>query len=173
MKLRRRKRKGPEEARHEAARDLMGAFVGHRAKRTPIGGAATTKALKPVDAAVDGAERRSRSGVWDGAVGRTFVGLFALCHRIVYGEIPLELYEIADFGIASRMATKALHVWFGDDEGAFVEFIKWSWEREKGRDAWAIANGRDRTRMRARFQFSAAMVQDYRVEKSKGRRRGR
>lgn len=176
MKVRRRRKKTPrkavvDEARRETARSSVASFLSHKSKRTPIGGAAGTRKLPRIEQAVDDAEHRSKSGTWEGATGRTLVGLYALCHRIVYGEIPLELYQKAEFSVAARMATKALHEWFGDDPALFVEFLKWSWEREKGRDAWATREGKSRSRMRARFQFSAAMVQDWRVERTRDRRR--
>ncbi len=179
MKTRRRKKKPgshkppADESRLESARDSVASFLSHKSKRTPVGGAAKTPALKPVEVAVLDAENRSKAGTWTGATGRTFVGLYALCHRIVYGEIPLELFEKMEFSIAARMATKALHEWFVDDPTFLVEFVKWSWTREESRDAWAIREGKDRTRMRARFQFSAAMVQDWRIDRTKGRRRRR
>ena len=177
MRIRRKKKPGApapgDEARQEAARESVAGFLSHKAKKTPIGGAAGTKKLAKIEVAVLDAEHRSKAGEWGDATGRTFVGLYALCHRIVYGEIPLELYEKAQFGTACRMAIRALREWFGGDTGLLVEFVKWSWEREKRRDAWAIQNGRDRGRMGVRFQFSAAMVQDWRIDKTKGRRRGR
>ncbi len=177
MKIRRKKKPGAtppgDEARQDAARESIAGFLSHKAKRTPIGGAAGTKKLPRIVAAVSGAEYRSKTGDWEGATGRTFVGLYALCHRIVYGEIPLELYEKGMFSTAARMATRTLHEFFRDDPDVLVEFIKWSWIREKRRDAWAIQNGTDRGRMGVRFQFAAAHVQDWRVDKTKGRRRGR
>ncbi len=151
----------------------MASFLSHKSKRTPVGGAAKTPTLKPVEVAVLDAEHRSKVGTWEEATGRTFVGLYALCHRIVYGEVPLELFEKREFSVAARMATKALHEWFEDDPTLLVEFIKFCWEREKRRDAWAIREGKDRTRMRARFQFSATMVQDWRVDRTRNRRRSR
>lgn len=177
MKVRRKKKSGAKSpgdlARQDAARESVEGFLSHKAKRTPIGGAAKTKKLSRVEIATLDAEHRSKTGVWEDATGKTFVGLYSLCHRIVYGDIPLELYQKGEFSTAARMATRALHEWFGDDPDTLVEFVKWSWEREKRRDAWAIQNGKDRGRMRSRLQFSAAYVQDWRIDKTKGRRRGR
>lgn len=177
MKVRRKRKSGAtppaDESHRETACDSVAGFLSHKSQRTPIGGAAKTTTLKPVEVAVADAENRSQTGDWTGATGRTFVGLYALCHRIVYGEIPLELFEKQEFSIAARMANKALHEWFEDNPDILVEFVKWAWEREKGRDVWALREGKTRSRMRSRLQFSAAYVQDWRVYRILRRRRGR
>jgi len=87
--------------------------------------------LLPIEVAIDAAQRRAASGEWDGAKGATLVGLYAICHRMIYGIIPQELCEKALFNIAAKLAAVALHKHFDDDPSAAAAFVKWSWEREK------------------------------------------
>jgi hypothetical protein len=119
------------------------------------------------------AKKRAEVGDWVGSTGKVFVGLYSLCYSLVYGNIPLELFKNGDFNIVSRMANKALHEYFYDDVDEFVEFIKWSWEREKFRDAKALREGYTRGRMVARYQFSLNYIEDYRVYLSSELRRAR
>lgn len=148
------------------------AFLNHGQKTPPKGKAGKPKP-SAIELAVSEAKRRSREGDWSGAKGKVFVGLFAMCHEIVYGDVPLELTENQELTIGARMANRALHDFFGDDPDALVEFVKWSWEAEKRKESWALRQGIDRQRMRVRLQFSPRLVQDYRTEKQRSRRYGR
>src|SRR3990172_8529604 len=93
----------------------------------------------------------------------TLVGLYAICHRMIYGIIPQELCEKALFNIAAKLAAVALHKHFDDDPSAAAAFVKWSWEREKRRDTWAREKMIDRARLSWKLQFSATLVTDWRV----------
>lgn len=123
-------------------------------------------------AAVQSARRRARSGEWATADGESLVGLYAVCHEMVYGVLPEELEEVALFRQAARSATKLLRESFGGEVDGAVEFLKWVWEREKGRVRWA-ANQQppvQRGRLGWRLGFSAAFVTDYRVAMASNRR---
>lgn len=152
--------------------DTVAAFLDHAPRPT----SKRRPRKSDLEAAISDAERRAASGEWEQATGRSFVGLYALCHRLVYGVLPEELAEKGALGLAAKMATTCLHVSFGDDRAAFVEFIKWTWEREKGREMWALQNGKTRSRLGVRLQFSGSLITDHRVDlqrRQKGRHRGR
>jgi hypothetical protein len=132
-----------------------------RAGRVP--GATRAKGLSDIDAAIRAAEARSKSGDWSDADARTMLGLYAWCHRSVYGVPPVELESIGEFRIASRAALRVLHDRFDDDGAQCAIFIRWSWKREKDRAAWAQREKKDRNRMGWRLQFSDRQVTDFRV----------
>lgn len=152
--------------------DELAAFLNH----APRNAAPRTRTkTSDLEAAIKDADRRAATGDWETATGRSFVGLYALCHRIVYGVTPADLEEKGAFGLAAKIANTCLHTSFGDDRAAFVEFIKWTWEREKSRELWALQNGKQRSRIGVRLQFSGSLITDHRVDlerKRKGRRRG-
>lgn len=107
------------------------------------------------------AEARAKSGDWEGADSRTLLGLYAWCHRSVYGVEPIELRSIGEFRIAARAALRVLHSHFADDVAQCAIFIRWSWKREKERAAWAAREKKDRNRMGWRLQFSDRQVTDF------------
>lgn len=119
--------------------------------------------LTHLEIAVDDAKRRASSGDWDGAKGATLVGLYAMCHRMVYGVLPGELEQIGVFRAASKQALRCVHELFNDDACAVAAFVRWSWEREKRRDAWAREKMIERSRLGWRAQFSRGLETDYRV----------
>jgi hypothetical protein len=125
--------------------------------------------LTPVEVALDDAERRAKSGEWDDASGKTLVGLYAFCHKLVYGIVPDELKELPQFRMAAKQAAGCVHNYFDDDFGFAAGFVKWAWEREKKKDLWARQNGITVKRLSWRFQFSSALVTDWKVQKSRDR----
>lgn len=122
-----------------------------------------TKALSSLEIAVNDASHRARSGDWENSKGATFVGLHAMCHRMVYGILPIELSSIPTFRAAARNALRALHVLFSDDPDELAAFVRWTWEREKRKHSWALSSGIDRNRMSWKWQFSDSMVTDYKI----------
>lgn len=120
--------------------------------------------LDPIDVALADAKRRAASGDWDAASGATFVGLYALCHSMVYGVTPDELRNTVTMRAAARAAKNLLHSTFVDDGEQMAQFVRWCWEREKRKHEWARSRGVERLRLGVKFQFSPAMVTDYRVE---------
>jgi hypothetical protein len=127
------------------------------------------KPMDPVDVAILDAKKRAETGEWNWSKGATFVGLYAMCHQMIYGVVPDELYTTGTFRAAARSAANALHVLFDDDACAFAEFVRWSWEREKRKHNWALAQGFDRNRMSWKLQFSRALLTDYRIAKAQRR----
>lgn len=127
--------------------------------------------LSLLEVAIDDAQRRAATGVWEEATGKTLVGLYGLCHRLVYRVLPDELHDVGQFKMAAKQAANFVHSQFTDDFGAAAGFIKWTWEREKRLEVWALTNGRDRSRLHWRRQFSAGLVTDFKVERARSRGR--
>lgn len=100
------------------------------------------------------------------------MGLYALCHEMVYGVLPSELEEVRLFRLASREAARLLRSSFGGDVDSAVEYLKWVWGREKGRVQWAASQSppKERGRLGWRLSFSEAFVTDYRVAQASKRR---
>lgn len=120
--------------------------------------------LTDLEVALDGAMRRARTGYWEDAKSSVLVGLYAFCHKLVYGIVPIELDQGREFIIATRLAKKLHHEAFADDTQRMVEFIRWSWEREKRVHAWAQSKMiLDRRPMSYKAQFSRAKQTEYRV----------
>jgi hypothetical protein len=124
-------------------------------------------------AALQSARRRAQSGDWATADGDVLVGLYAVCHEMVYGVLPGELEEVKLFKLAAREASKVLRTQFSGDVDGAVEYLKWVWNREKKRAEWAASQSppRERGRLGWRLALSDAFVTDYRVVLS-SRRRG-
>lgn len=129
-----------------------------------------SRAMTPVEVAIDDASRRAKSGEWAGSKGKTFVGLYAMCHRLVYGVVPSELEERGAFFAAQKHAARALHELFNDDVQLMAEFVRWSWEVEKRKHAWAQSRTIDRKRLSWRVQFSRALETDFRIYLKQRRR---
>lgn len=146
----------------------ISAFMEHAAHQKPRDKRA--KPLTEVDVAMRDAKRRAASGDWVGSKGSTFIGLYAMCHEMVYTVIPDELYAAGIFKAAARNAANAMHELFDDDPVKVVQFMKWAWEREKRKHEWAQRQGFDRNRMSWKWQFSLNMLTDYRVSLTQKRR---
>lgn len=126
--------------------------------------------LLPVEASMDDARRRAASGDWAGARGKTLVGLYALCHQMVYGILPAELEDAAMFRIASKLAAMCMHTRFDDDASGVAEMIRWSWEREKRLHTWAQSKSVDRKRLHWKWQFNRVLETDFRISLTQKRR---
>lgn len=119
---------------------------------------------------MDDARRRAESGDWEEARGSSLVGLYALCHEMIYGVVPEELFAIAEYRTAAKVAARMMHENFNDDPSEVAAFIRWSWEREKRKNNWAQAKGFDRKRLGVRWQFSLGLLTDYRIARSQKKR---
>lgn len=117
--------------------------------------------------ALDEADRMRRDGSWDGARPRHLVALYVQLHMHVYKVPPAELRG-KEWTAACLMASRLLAREFSGDASRLVEFISWTWRRE--RRAHAKGDG-GRRRMGWRLQFSPSLVTDYRVELSRRRER--
>ena len=109
-----------------------------------------------------------------------FVALYAWLHAEVYGAPPAELRSQAWWGAVSA-ATKLLRDEFSDEahpEGSplrMLDFIRWVWRRERGREQRAAARegeGHEARRIGWALQFVLRhLVTDYRVDMAREGRR--
>jgi hypothetical protein len=136
------------------------------------GGQRKRTTVPDVHVAMHDAERRASDADWTHVTGRVFVGLYALCHRVVYRVVPTELENPQLYAQACRQAELCYRRNFRDDPDACVEYVKWAWTRERGRRDWALSKGIDRNRLRPRQLFSQAFVDDYHVHLEGLRHRG-
>lgn len=99
------------------------------------------------------------------------VALWARCHAQVYGAAPAELTRDAWLP-AKSAAEKLVREEFDGDVAAAVEFLRWTWTREKQREDRARRVGEDRvSRIGWRLMFAQRyLLTDYRVDLA---RRGR
>lgn len=146
----------------EEAANKVAAFL-EKPRRRPADTRCRSRGVSDLASAMNDARSRAESGDWDGSTGRTMVGVFLLCHRMVYQFIPAELESTPVFRAACKQAELCYRRHFRDNPGACVEFLKWAWLRERGRQQWASREGRDVRRLRARLVFSDGFVDDYRV----------
>lgn len=123
--------------------------------------------------AVHAATVSSASGDWDGAKPRTFVGLYAVCHQMVYGIPASELDDDGEMKKAMRVAGKCQRTHFPEDPYGFASFIAWTWERQKKKEDWAITQGHSISRFTVWRQFAGAAVTDYRKSVIDRKRHGR
>lgn len=147
----------------EEAANKVAAFLVSRSKRRPPDARCRSRGVSDLASAMNDAKRRAESGDWDGSTGRTMVGVFLLCHRAVYQFVPAELEKTSIFRSACKQAELCYRRHFRDNPDACVEFLKWAWLRERGRQEWARREGRDVRRLRAGLVFSDGFVDDYRV----------
>ena len=125
------------------------------------------------DVAVADAESRAKTGDWSNAKGTTLVGLYAWCHRRVYGVEASELRKEPSFREAAAAAARLLHNECGDDADLVAELIRWTWDKEKRGEAAAAAKGEVREfRVTWRYQFSVRLLTSYRVELKRRERGG-
>jgi len=122
--------------------------------------------LSKLEVSVQNAERRAVEGDWGEDVdGAVLVGLYAMCHRLVYGVLPLELEKAQEFRRAAGTAMTMLQRHFQGRAGDFVEFVKWAWAEEKRKHQWAVQQVPvvQRKRLLWQFLFVERMLTDYRI----------
>lgn len=99
-------------------------------------------------------------GEWKSARPRHFVALYWQLHQHVYKLAPAELRG-REWTAACLAAKRMIDVDFQGDLDRFVEFIVWTWRREK------YLNAKDesgtRRRLGWRLQFSPSLATDYRL----------
>jgi len=111
------------------------------------------------------------SGDFATATASHLVALYEWCHEQVYGARPSEL----DAGDAWKLATFAAAKLTKDEfDGEFqraIEFVRWTWQREKAREK-ARREGRNNSvgRVGWRLQFvTRHLVTDYRIDMARKR----
>lgn len=102
---------------------------------------------------------------WDDANPHHMVSLFNYCHKAVYGMHVLDL-EGKEWFAASSKVKKFVKDFFDDDYAELVKFIRWTWNREKHREAFRKQNGKKTNFfLNWRTQFSAKHLTAYRILK--------
>jgi hypothetical protein len=101
--------------------------------------------------AMSRAQTHARKADWSGANESTVLGLFAWLHEQVYGVDPTqELRTVWVYGI--QAVGKLIREEFNSITEV-VEFVRWTWTRERGREKWRRDNGRPGGRVSWRTQF--------------------
>lgn len=98
---------------------------------------------------------------WKTFKPKHFVWLYAHLHETIYGALPLELLE--NYQLACLAAGRCIREFGGDVEKA-LDFVRWTWRREKAVHPTRTSD----FRVGWRYQFtSAALMTDYRIFLSK------
>jgi len=129
-----------------------------------------TRKLRRVEAAkLDAKNRALNTGDWTDAKASTFVGLYVLCHEMIYGFVPFELKKNATFLKACKYAKDIWHQHFKDDNQLMVKFIKWSWEREKSLKEYGEKQNYTKPPLNFYKQFDGKMITEFLVDQSRKR----
>ena len=124
---------------------------------------------KRLDATIEEARMMRESGDWNEAEPRHLVGLFLELHEWCYG-VPAGEEVRKCWAGANGAARRLVAQEFGGNLLAAVEFMRWVWKREKGREQWRRENGRPVRRLTLWVATSSAVVTDYRVARRRGER---
>jgi hypothetical protein len=109
------------------------------------------------------------SGDWAGFSARHVLALYDLMHEKCYGVAPIMTSKerhtavLAGGGFVKR-------IFDGSFEDA-VEYFRWIWDREIGREAWRKAEQKETRPMSFYWSISTRLVNDYRVAMANRRRR--
>jgi hypothetical protein len=158
------KARDENEAAAQAVASLVGAPREYRKQKGP-----TAAKVEKMIAEMN--EMRT-SNDWSEARPAHLVALYAWAHAQVYGVPASELVGLNWLAAASASA-KLVRDEFGDDPSVAVEFMRWTWKREKSREQWRRDNGKDGGRLTWRAQFQQRYVlTDYRIDQARKARRG-
>ncbi len=113
-------------------------------------------------------ERMRETKDWSAASSAHFVALYVRCHRLVYGVEPDELTMSKTYSAACRAAGLLLSKRFGGSRARFLDFLRWVWLREKGREDWRRENpeksGGGRLAWRSQFGIASSLLTEWRVD---------
>lgn len=125
--------------------------------------ARTARSSSGYTLAIAEASERAKQGNWEGAEPRHMVGLYAALHQQVYGVAPDELKDVWRGAVTS--AKSMLEKEFDNDPRKMIEFIRWTWARERRREEKRRADKQEGSRIGWVLQFKhRSMLTDYRVE---------
>lgn len=156
MKIRRKRKPTPKLEDNGQAALALDDFL------TPPPKAPRSRKKSSYDLALISARVCADSGEWADAKPRVFVGLYIMCHELIYGIRPDELKPDGEMRKVSRLAQRCLKNNFDGNGDDMASFVKWTWERQKKKEAWAMSQGRNLNRLSVWIQFSAGLVTDYR-----------
>lgn len=95
---------------------------------------------------------------WRTATVAELVGLYAVLHEQVYGVAPDELADVW-LGAVSTCRRVLTHSPFNGDPEKLVDFLRFTWKRE--RNQVLRSAGQDRRRLGWRLQFAPSLVTDF------------
>src|SRR3974390_61418 len=153
--------------RHSAAAesfDRMGEAGAGRIERRRSRGFKLS--LRNIDKARTEMDEMSSTGDWSSARGVHLVALFAWLHLGVY-QVECGDLDAGEWARASAIAQRFCAESFGGDFNACVEYVRWCWSREVGREKWRRENGRSGGRLSCGLVFSNRLLTDYRIDKSR------
>jgi hypothetical protein len=131
-------------------------------KTRPSAGRRYAAAVRGAQIAID--EVASGTTNFAGLDYRAVVGLFILMHAKIYGVEPLELQDGREMDGAMSSARRLVDSDFGGRLDYALDFVRWTWARERRQ----FANRQSDWRIGWRWQMtSRALVTDYRVAMSK------
>lgn len=105
-----------------------------------------------------------KNGEWGGAGPQHLVALYIILHEWCYDVAPADMKGQVLLGARSSV-NKLLTKEFGGDIFACVDYIKWAWSREKGREDWRREKGVPGRRLLWRHLFMYGQVlTDYRID---------
>jgi len=109
------------------------------------------------------------SGKYDSATPMHFVALYEWCHERIYGVPLAELAKRAAWSGPVFAAARMLKDDFTGDPTKMVDYVRWAWKREAGREAMRRA-GRNANvgRLGWRLLFGPYVLTDYRIEVARG-----
>lgn len=113
--------------------------------------------------ALDDVKAMMKSKAWSEARGMHFVALYADLHFRVYGIEDVSLGP-KERVYAAKMAADMLDKDFDGVPPAMMEYVAWTWTREKGREEWRRSNGGKGGLMTWRAQFGRSVLTQYRVQ---------
>lgn len=148
-------RKREREDARRAVVEFAGEAKAKGRKSKTIGDAAFMKTLEQVGEML-------KEGKWSDAQGKHFVALYADLYFRVYGMLPADLGP-KERVFASKLASTMLSKQFLNDCQEMSKFMAWTWTEEKRREQWRRENHRDGGIIDWRYQFSAKLVQSYRM----------
>jgi len=150
-----------DEAMGKSPAQLVAELVGEPTKRS--GG--TPKRQR--HAMIEDVRRRWKEGDWDGMKPGRLVAVYYVCHEMVYDVAPTEVDTAGNWKRAMMGAGKLVKELGSVD--AALEFIRWVWLRERGREKWRRDNGNQGSRIGWRLQLvnPQALLTDWRVEKAR------
>lgn len=112
------------------------------------------------------AEKMREANDWAKARPAHLVALYAWCHEQVYEVEPAELVGLNWMAAASACAKMVREEFDGVEDA--VDFLRWTWKRERGREKWRRENGREGGRITWRAQFQQRFIlTDYRIDRAR------
>ncbi len=160
--MRRLKYPTEDAARAAEAADALVAFVGVGKKKSPPR-FNQDKARKEL-------REMLTEGEFTQAKSLHFVALYEWAHEQVYGVLPAEFSTKTTWKSAMFAASKLLKDEFAGDPTKMVDYIRWTWKREKSREV-ARRQGKNPNigRLGWRLQFvTRHLVTDYRIDLARG-----